>query len=221
MIRAALLALVFTLTGCASVLPQYKDKLSQARVTSDVELRGVYYKAITNAPLVSAGVNARNVGLENDKFDALKAQARLQEMVKAPDFRLHLRDTFVAHAARTMPFPVSAEPSGADTGVEVTVYALGMRVGPLPDRLTWTAAVSTRVVYLPENKEVWSHRSMVEFYLGVPGPGGLQASNDLFQSTTFLDVPDDQARAWVDAITAEAVRKGAEAFVAALNKTGA
>jgi hypothetical protein len=217
--RAALLALLFTLTGCASVLPQYKDKLSQARVTSDIKLRGVYYKALRGAS-VTAGVNPLNIGLENDAVDAIKARSRLRDMVKAPDFGLHLRDTFVAHAAKTMPFPVSAEASGADTGIEVTVYALGMGMGSQPGRLTWTAAVSTRVVYLPEHKEVWSDSSIVEFPLGTPGPGGLQASNDLFQSTTFLDVPDDQAREWVYAITAEAVRKGADAFVAALNKTG-
>jgi len=217
-IRAALLAVLFTLTGCASVLPQYKDKLSQARVMSDIEVRGVYYKAIRGAA-VTAKVNPLTIGLENDAFDAIKAQSRLQDMVKAPDFRLHLRDTFVAHAAKTMPFPVSAETRGADTGIEVTVYALGMGGGSQPGRLTWTAAVSTRVVYLPEHKEVWSHRSIVEFPLGTPGPGGLQGSTDLFQSTTFLDVPDDQAREWVHAIAAEAVRKGAEAFVAALQKT--
>jgi hypothetical protein len=218
LIRTALLALLFTLTGCASVLPQYKDKLSQARVTSDLDLRGVYYKAIRSVP-VTAEVSPRTIGLETDAVDAIKARARLRDMVSAPDFRLHLRDTFVAHAARTMPFPVSAETGGADTGIEVTVYALGMGVGTQPGRLTWTAAVSTRVVYLPEHKEVWSDRTIVEFPLGAPGPGGLQASNDLFQSTTFLDVPDEQARAWVHAIAAEAVRKGADAFVAALNKT--
>jgi len=218
LIRAALLALLFTLTGCASVLPQYKDKLSQARVTSDIKPLGVYYKALRGAS-VTAEVNALNVGLETDAFDAIKARSRLRDMVKAPDFRLHLRDTFVAHAAKTMPFPVAAETSGADTGIEVIVYALGMGVGTQPGRLTWTAAVSTRVVYLPEHKEVWHHRSIVEFPLGAPGPDGLQASNDLFQSTTFLNVPDAQARAWVHAISAEAVRQGADAFVAALNKT--
>jgi hypothetical protein len=219
LIRATLLALVFTLTGCASVLPQYKDKLSQARVTSDIKVLGVYYKAIRAAPPVSAKVNPLTIGLETDAVDAIKARARLQDMVKAPDLRLHLQDTFIAHAAKTMPLPVSAETSGADTGIEVTVDALGMGMGSQPGRLTWTAAVSTRVVYLPEHKEVWSTRSIVEFPLGTPGPGGLQAANDMFQSTTFLDVPDDQTRAWVHAITAEAVRKGADAFVAALNKT--
>lgn len=219
MMRATLLALLFTLTGCASVLPQYKDKLSQARVTSDVADRGVYYKALKRLS-VTAEVKAPTVGLENDAFDAVTARARLRDMVKDPDFHLHLRDTFVTHAARAMPFPVSAEASGGDTEIAVTVYALGMGAGSQPGRQTWTAAVSTRVIYLPENKEVWSHRSIVEFPLGEPGPGGMQSSNDLFQSTTFLDMPEDQARAWVRAITAEAVRKGADAFVAALDKTG-
>ncbi len=168
---------------------------------------------------MTAEVSPRTIGLETDAVDAIKARSRLQDMVKAPDFSLHLRDTFVTHAAQTMPFPVSAETSSADTGIEVTVYALGMGMGSQPGRLTWTAAVSTRVLYLPEHKEVWSHRSIVEFPLGSPGPGGLQGSNDLYQSTTFLDVPDDQARAWVHAVAAEAVRQGADAFVAALTKT--
>jgi hypothetical protein len=218
-IRAALVALLFTLTGCASVLPQYKDKLSQARVTSEVADLGVYYKGIKGTPMVARRTSL-NVNLETDAVDAIKAQARLQDMVKAPDFHAHLRDTFVAQAAKAMPFPVSAEASGADTGIEVTVYALGMGKGTQPGRQTWTAAVSTRVIYIPERKEVWSTRSIVEFPIGAPGPGGMQAPNDLFMATTFMDMPDDQVKAWVGAVAAAAVRKSADAFVAELNNTG-
>jgi len=217
--RAALLALLFTLTGCASVLPQYKDKLSQARITSEVADVGVYYKGIKGPPTV-ARLTSLNLNLEADAVDANKAQARLQDMVKAPDFHAHLRDTFVAQAAKAMPFPVSAEASNADTGIEVTVYALGMGTGTQQGRQTWTAAVSTRVIYLPERKEVWRTRSIVEFPIGAPGPGGMQSPNDLFMATTFMDMPDDQVKAWVNAVAAEAVRKSADAFVAALDKTG-
>lgn len=49
---------------------------------------------------MTAEVTPLTIGLENDAVDAIKAQSRLQDMMKAPDFRLHLRDTFVAALKR-------------------------------------------------------------------------------------------------------------------------
>ncbi|HEX8701999.1 MAG TPA: hypothetical protein VF815_24430 [Myxococcaceae bacterium] len=215
--RASLFALLFTLAACGPSLPEYKGKLTQARVSAYIETYAPLYNTGSGPPVSTEG-NTLVVNFETDARDAMKAQERLKKLVGENDFREQLRDAFIAQSTKALPFPVAAESKNVDTEIQVRLYVIGLQPGTEPGKPVWMAAVQTRVIYIPERKEVWNGRDLVTYTLDGAGPGGAELSKEMFAPKTFLYAPDDKARAWLASVATEAARKAADTFVAALNK---